>query len=241
MFLRLRITGAFPLHGRYPGEEFYVRCDGSERPVNALWSKRLADEAIHRTGFVSVLGRVVALPAGASAVDDAAEPSNIDTPPPTPVPAPIQPPSTPATPSEGTDQIERRILASVVRLLADHRSEVMRAVTAEISKSVTSHVNAAVNASVNDAVRQLSADVQELNLKMALTADAWRVRINLPPNWHSGAHVDISAPPLIQAYADLHHAGNVGDAAMALTDADDKWQSGTADQMRLRGNMSTMN
>jgi hypothetical protein len=53
--LRLRISGPTAVHGRKPGDEFEVACDGAGVPLQQEWRKRLADEARHAIGAVTVV------------------------------------------------------------------------------------------------------------------------------------------------------------------------------------------
>lgn len=53
--MRLRISGATELHGRKPGETFEIETDGDGVPLAMMWRKRLADEAIHKCGAVTVV------------------------------------------------------------------------------------------------------------------------------------------------------------------------------------------
>lgn len=213
-YLHLKITGAQAMHGRLPGEEFYVRCDGSERPVNSLWAKRLSEEAQHNGGYVSVIDRVSSLPTGARAIDDpVGEAPRVH--------AATQPQQAQHSMPNG-DEIEQRILAAVARALAGIRAEALRAAQAEIA----------------NALKKITADSNAMRTNMALIADAWRVRATLPPGWQPGMPVDVLAPPLIEAYASMHHSGDVALAAMSITEADDQWQIDAASMMRARASAS---
>lgn len=189
-YLHLKITGTQPMHGRLPGEEFYVMCDGSERPVNALWAKRLAEEQQHNSGFVSVVGTVASLPGDA-------------------------PPELPQAQGDTIEATEQRILTAVARAVAGIRAEIVRTTTTEI-------------ASAN---KRFAKSIDDLRTQLALVSDAWRVRATLPPDWHHGMPIDVVPPPMIEAYAANHHGGDVAAAAMALTEADDRWQIDAASRL----------
>ena len=53
--MRLRISGATELHGRKPGEVFEIETDADGIPLEMRWRKRLADEANHKCGAVTVV------------------------------------------------------------------------------------------------------------------------------------------------------------------------------------------
>lgn len=83
--LRLKITGPVAIHNRRPGAEFTVAADADGVPLDPLWRKRLADEARHGIGAVTVIAD--ALPESApTSAEAAAE---------TVAPAPTLPPVSP--------------------------------------------------------------------------------------------------------------------------------------------------
>jgi hypothetical protein len=209
MHLKLKITGPHVMHGRLPGEEFYVRAnDTNGMPINSLWAKRLAEESQHGGNYVSVLERVDALPTGTQSLDDTAVP----------------PP-----PATNYSELERRLMEAVARALSGIRSEIGR-----IPKTVDSRsISDLIRTEIARATQHLSSQLSNERLHAILVSDAYRVRMSLPPGWHTGSHIDISASPLIESYAARHHNGDVGAAAITLTDEDMRWQQEAADKMRL--------
>lgn len=62
--LRLKITGAVPIHGKNPGDEFAVPTDEDGVIIPQLWRKRVTDEASGSPpGIVAVIDKQIAPPA----------------------------------------------------------------------------------------------------------------------------------------------------------------------------------
>lgn len=217
MYLKLKITGNQALHGRLPGEDFFVRADDATgKPINTMWAKRLAEEEQHHSGFVSVLEHMGILPNGERAIDE--------------TPAAL-PPMGARPPLPSSQDMENRVMDAVARALAGIRSEIARLpVTTGTPdlKPLMDHIKI----EVERAAQRCAQFVMDERQHTALVADAWRVRMTLPPAWKTGDPVTVQPPPLIDAYAVRNHSGDVGAAAMELTEADLKWQQDQADAMR---------
>ena len=206
----LKITGPHLMHGKLPGEEFYVRVGDTGAPTNPLWAKRLADEQRDRIGALTIVGTVDELPSGFAAVGEAEAPA-----------APH------ALPPRGpnTDALKTEILESVARALAGIRKEIPAPID-------TGDLMARVKQEIDKSTAAAARSLNEERVRVALINDAWRVRMNLPTDWKVGDHVNFLSPPVIEAYAARHHNGDIGDAAMVLTKQDEEWQEKAGEALR---------
>lgn len=162
MYLKLKITGKLPVHNRLPGEEFFVRADDAARPANSLWAKRVAEEAQHGEGYVTVIERVDALPVGETAIDEPAQAAAMP-------PVAARPPLAPVADTG----METRIMEAVARALAGIRAEVGRIQAPSIdTKPLTDHLKI----EVDRAAQRCAQVVADERIHMALISDAWRVR-----------------------------------------------------------------
>lgn len=225
MYLHLKITGSMPLHGKLPGEEFWIRVGDDGRSSNRLWGKRLEEERQHAPGAVAILATADALPNGETALDDA--------------PAASPPPQTlPPRFGGGDPGLEDRLLTAVAKALAGIRAEIARmAPSGEVDLSSFDRKLTGIISQV----RTEFARTQQLTLKavadnqvrVAMVNDAWRVRMAMPPDWQAGEPVAITnPPPLIVAEAERKFKGDLGLAAMTLTEEDLQWQFTEAEAIR---------
>lgn len=61
--VRLKITGAVPIHGRKPGDEFETPTDPDGVIIDMHWRRRVADEERFSPGVVAIIGNQSAPPA----------------------------------------------------------------------------------------------------------------------------------------------------------------------------------
>jgi hypothetical protein len=203
--IEITITGDRELHGRLPGEEFIVEADENGRPVEHLWRKRVDEEARHGGGYIEIVG----------ASDDA--------------PSPPIPQIAPGASAQELADLEQRIMAALARALSGIRAEFKRISTGPDASAVAAMMRTELERVTN----RVQAMVTEERTNAALVADAWRVRMAMPPDWRSGMPLQIDPPALIEAYAARHTGGDVGAAALEITDSDLQWQREAADHMRV--------
>lgn len=248
MYLQLKITGSTPLHNRLPGEEFYLRCDANGSPINSLWAKRINEERNQGVGAIQVLNLVDRLPDGEAAAEDAGAS--------VPPPRRMESRTVPFR-IVGQDEAagsEERIMASLARALAGVRAEIERLRQAAPSAtqkfdfdSMQSNLMALIKPQLDmirmEGQKAAQATIQQvLNEKIEniLINDAWRVRMSLPPDWQPGMQVSFAEiPPIIQAHAARYFEGDVGAAAMHITEGDLEWQRKAANDILTRPEFST--
>jgi hypothetical protein len=236
MYLHLKITGNIPLHGKLPGEEFWIRVGDDGRSSNRLWGKRLEEERLHAPGAVAIMAQAEALPQGETALDDV---------PGAPAPAQTLPPRL----GLGDPGLEDRLMTAVAKALAGIRAEISR--SAPSGKVDLSAFDQKLQGAISQ-VRVEFARAHQLVLKavadnqvrVALINDAWRVRMAMPPGWQPGDAFEITnPPPLIMAEAERKYHSDLGLAAMTLTEEDLNWQYTEAEAIRaapiVSGKMSS--